>query len=391
MPHLLTKPTNTPSPGLFIASPSAPLQLTAENAGRPLPQGPDGDAPLLLYGPYLTALAGFLRQDSCRPLAEAHVRCFGYELPWSELRAIDIISEKHGAFYNVARVRLGLSDRDCAFAVNTAATEHQKAVMVRELRALRELQTILREDLIPRILFEGEAKYDTEGEPSRILKVFMADWFEDFHEFHLSSRTATPPGVVVWDTNRGENFLSDSQANEIYRKASRLLTLCYDEQSGRQVYPWHHAAGDFVVGSVEDGIAVRLITVRDYRRLIAEDGEGRDSLLDLVHFFLNLTLRMRLDRFDGTGELAWAGPRCLDACVAGFLDGCREKHRVASTFPGAPEILGFLRCFEEPEWRGFLEVVAPDGLVDPDEDGFLNQHLAEHARQLAEALVTCDC
>jgi hypothetical protein len=390
MPHLTANPTNAPLPGFFIASPSGPLRLTAESAVLPLPQGPDGDAPLLSYGPYLTALAGFLYQDSCRPLTKAYAECFGFEPPWSELRAVDIISEKHGAFYNVARVCLRFSDRDCAFAVNTAATEHQKAVMIRESVALKELQGIFREDLIPQILFEGEAQYDAEGEPSRLFKVFMTEWLEDFHEFHLSSRTVTSSCIVVWDTNRGVTHLNDRQTMEVYRKASQLLTLCYDGESGRQVYPWHHAAGDFVVRSAGDEIAVRLITVRDYRRLIAEDGEGQDPLLNLVHFFVNLTLRMRLDRFDGTGELAWAGPECVRACLAGFLDACREKHRVAATFPDAPDILSFLRCFEEPEWHGLLEVVAPDGLVESDEEGFLDQHLADHARQLAEALVSYD-
>lgn len=38
MPHLITKPTDPPPPGLFIASPSGPLRLSAENAAVPSPK-----------------------------------------------------------------------------------------------------------------------------------------------------------------------------------------------------------------------------------------------------------------------------------------------------------------------------------------------------------------
>jgi len=37
--------------------------------------------------------------------------------------------------------------------------------------------------------------------------------------------------------------------------------------------------------------------------------------------------RMRLDRLDGTGPLAWADHGCVYATLSGFLEGLREKTR----------------------------------------------------------------
>ncbi|MHC1743005.1 MAG: hypothetical protein AB9873_08240 [Syntrophobacteraceae bacterium] len=381
--------TQVPAPHvrLMIASRSGPVELSADTAVLPLPQGPDGNAPLLHYGPYLRGLAGLLLQNGCSPLTEAVSRRLGFPVSASDLRAVDIISEKHGALYNVARVRVILSDGECTLALSSATTDFQKLVMARETRALQELQGILEEDLLPRLLFEGDARYE-ESDTSKTLKVLVTGWFEDFHEFHLSRiQPDAPPATVVWDEGRGRLPLSEARAAEVYRKAARLLALCYDPESGRQVYPWHHAAGDFVVRCEGDAVDVRLITVRDYKRLISDEGEDTNPLLTLIHFFLNLTLRMRLDRFEGTGELVWMDRWGLDACISGFLDGCNARHAISPAFPDATEILEILRSFGTEEWYELLQVVAPDGLLEPDEAPFLGQHLGGHAEELTKVLL----
>jgi hypothetical protein len=42
-------------------------------------------------------------------------------------------------------------------------------------------------------------------------------------------------------------------------------------------------------------------------------------------FLLNLSIRTRLDRLDGTGEMAWSDPVAVEATVAGMLAGLAEK------------------------------------------------------------------
>lgn len=394
MPQRTPKQANRLCASLFISTPSGPIPLSPKNRDLPLPQGPDGTAPRLLYGPYLRALEAFLAQDDWRPLQEAVARALGEEPPRGRPHALEIVSEKHGAFYNVARAHVTFSDRVCSFALCSAASPCQQAVLERETEVLAKLEDRLREPrgalLLPRVLSKGETTYLEENGAPRTLQCFLADWLEDFHEFHLSAPSAAdPPHIVVWDARRGFFPLNERQTQALYRQAARVLTVCYDFHSGAQIYPWHHAAGDFVARCLDDTVSVRLITARDYRTLIDRDADDSDPLLSLVHFFVNLTLRMRLDRLDGTGDLAWAGPPCVEATLAGFMDGWRDQHRSDPTLPDAGAILALLNDFDEPDWLGLLEAVAPDGFVESDEAAFLAPRLEEHAHRLAEALRSC--
>jgi hypothetical protein len=54
----------------------------------------------------------------------------------------------------------------------------------------------------------------------------------------------------------------------------------------------------------------------------------------LLFFLLNLSLRMRLDRIDGTGKVAWAESPCVDATLKGFMEGLREKECCGTTDAG---------------------------------------------------------
>lgn len=387
MPANARPPSDLPVPRLFIAFPGSTVELDSHHAGLPLPQGPDQEAPLLFYGPYLEGIAAFLQRDEYRALFTAHARCFGVSLPPGELREVSLISEKHGAFYNVARVRLLLSSGEVSFAVSTAASEAQKAAMARETAALKALEGQAPEGLIPRVLCEGEAPYAAGNEPARSLGLFMAEWYEGFHEFHLAAaHPHDATRIALWDGQPTRHFLRVTEAAQLYRAAARLLTLCYEWRTGRQIYPWHHAAGDFVARTDRGPVDVRLITVRDYRRLVPDDGAGRNPLLDLIHFFANLTVRMRLDRLDGTGPLAWGDIPCVEACLTGFLEGCSGQHAASPSFPDAPDILDLLKSFDASDLLDLLGAVLPDGLIEPDEEHYLIQHLVGHVHELAEAL-----
>jgi hypothetical protein len=47
----------------------------------------------------------------------------------------------------------------------------------------------------------------------------------------------------------------------------------------------------------------------------------------LFLFLLNLSLRMRLDRLDGVGAVAWTNGRCVQATLEGFVEGLRIKEQ----------------------------------------------------------------
>jgi hypothetical protein len=48
------------------------------------------------------------------------------------------------------------------------------------------------------------------------------------------------------------------------RRGIFLLTAYYNIDTGEQIFPWHHAAGDFVVTPLAEGFPVKLIAVRGY-------------------------------------------------------------------------------------------------------------------------------
>jgi hypothetical protein len=80
------------------------------------------------------------------------------------------------------------------------------------------------------------------------LPMFMGDWLDGFHEFHLTRRTDNDKlAMVIWDGAEDRCLLSTKQERTMYRKAAMILTACYDPVSSCQIFPWHHAAGDFVI------------------------------------------------------------------------------------------------------------------------------------------------
>jgi hypothetical protein len=69
----------------------------------------------------------------------------------------------------------------------------------------------------------------------------------------------------------------------------------------------------------------------------------------LLFFFLNLTLRIQMDRLDGVGPLVFLGEGILKATVTGFLRGLDDKseHALTPEVPGPGEITGLRDIFVE--------------------------------------------
>jgi hypothetical protein len=219
------------------------------------------------------------------------------------------------------------------------------------------------------------------------LKLFLAQWFEGFHEFHLSHRgTGEAHAFKVWDLDAGEAFLSPEETLSLFHQAAEILTSYLDVDSFKEIYPWHHAAGDFVLCRQEAGVEVRMITVRGYRALSEFGSDPKEKWIGIAHFFLNLTLRMRIDRLDGTGELVWAGPECLGGVVSGFLAAWDRKAKKTPSLPSTEDVLLLFSSFTPEEWLPLAELVLQNGLVEEDELHFLPPQLDEHIISLTRFL-----
>jgi hypothetical protein len=232
---------------------------------------------------------------------------------------------------------------------------------------------------IPRVFHHGTARTPRGAR----LGLFLAEWFEGYSEFHLSVRPSSGrKGVRIWDAGAGHGFLGARAAAEVFRGAARILSRSYDAGTGEHIRAWHHAAGDFVVRPGREGVEVKLITVREYAAGDPPDfGDLEPAaarLLRRLLFFLELGLRIRIDRLDGTGDWAWAGRGCLAAAVAGFFDGLP---------PGeASGFRSWAAGFDRDALLSMLAAIVGGWHPEAPERPLVVRRLARHARDL-EALL----
>lgn len=373
---------------LYINTPSGLVPLDDETDRIPLPRGPEGDAPLLHYGSYLRALSDFFTKDNGALLLQALNTHPARFVGPHEIRSASLVSEKHGALYQVARLSVLLAASRLSLAVNVAVTPVQKAFLEGEFHLLQELRNRTGLPYLPHPVLSGETVcHDTSAQP-QVLALFLANWFEDFHEFHLSQQpeTASGLGIKVWDSTGGERFLSNPEKKNLYREAAAILTAYFNPDSFEQIYPWHNAAGDFVVSSKEDGLKVRLITARGYRALGDFSSSDEAVVVAALHFLLNTSLRLRLDRLDGTGALAWADRESLEGILSGFWDGWHKKWTADQTLPSTRDLLDLMRRFDLEDWMSFAALVLEQGMVEREETAFLMECLPGHVLELSELI-----
>jgi len=291
----------------------APMRLTRRGDSPP-------DDPIFNYGQYFKGIADVVSIDGYASLMKATNRQLGRDISLSGVDQILIYAEKHGSDYHPAKIEVVLPDAIATFVMNVAVTARGKARLPSEFEALQDLNRKHDFPYIPRTYIQGEAFLPP-------MLMFLADWFDGYHEFHLSVDPESGlQRMALWDSSRGHFYLSESQAWDVYRQAAMILTLYYDVETFEQIFPWHHAAGDFVVKPGGESVDVRLITARQYAPML--DRSGGVSVQDALLFFAaNLSLRMRLDRLDGVGDVAWADDKCIRATLEGFMEGLSIKEQ----------------------------------------------------------------
>jgi hypothetical protein len=373
---------------LSINTPAGLVAFSAKHARLPLPWGLDGAGPNLAYGPYLNALASFLAQNDYQLLLMALSAHLERPVSLQEIESLEIISQKHGAFYHVTQVWAKVSGKLYALALNTAVRAAQQAFLESEFTLLQDLNERVTPGFIPRVYVQGESPYAADDGSLLMLKFFIAEWFEGYHEFHLSRRAPGDPlAIRVWEGYAERTFLSAQETRSLYHQAAAILTAYLDPEGFSQVYPWHHAAGDFVLKRQQEGVELRLITVRGYRPLVTVGPDPLEEWIPIVHFFLNLSLRLRLDRLDGTGDLVWASSDCLQGIVSGFLETWQQKAEKGSNLPQASALLDVFTSFTLEEWLLLSDLVLVDGLTEAEELEFLQPRLEEHLTGLCEVLL----
>jgi hypothetical protein len=375
----------------FYASPYGPLRFKKKQLESFLPVArPGGNAEAvsqITYRDYLEAVRQFIEDHWEEFLAVLVAR--GVKDPMNNVESIDVIAEKHGGDYHPARIKVEAGGVAHSFAVNAALTPRGKERAEQDFNLLALFSERFPARFTPKAYFPGEVNFRTKSQETISGVMFMGEWLDGYHEFHLSKDPKTGAlKTILWNSVQGHQLLSPEAGAKIFRQAAMILTYYYDTRTFAEIYPWHHAAGDFVANYSEQAVRVKLITLRQYApRIVFVVHSPANHLEALIFFLANLTIRMRLDRLNGVGGIAWAGDCVVDETVSGFLAGMRAQIEDGIA---DDELLGrFVNAAKRmslPELsRIFQAVIESYDDSAPDLPVILN-HLADHIFSVYRAL-----
>lgn len=353
---------------------------------RTLPKGLSEDVPEITYREYFRALEDVLRRGAVEPIRRSLEVLIGERLSPEQIREIRVDSVKHGALYDVAKVTVRVNDRELSMAMNSARHWRGRRALEREWHTFQVLAETPAAPYLPQPLAVGRTPVEETPGATGLFHFFLAQWFEGFHEWHMEKGAEEEAeSVRVWDESSGGSRLLEDQVCGLLRGAAYVLTLALDREGFHQIYPWHHAAGDFIVSVDHEEVRVRLISARGRTVLVPPGSQRHERLSALAAFFFMLTFRMRLDRDQGTGELVWAPARWLSAVLDGFLRGWSHGDLSHEDF-STEEILSAFRAFDVADWETIGALLEGDLVVDAEEGPVVSRRVPEHARDLYRVL-----
>jgi len=326
---------NAPQFKYFLSHKKNPVQKNSQTWTTLLPmsrkQRPNDAGICVSHGDYFTAVRNFLEPGRSEIIIRAVSQHMHREVRSQEIEKINIFLEKHGEFYHPARIEIILHGTAIPFVLNVAISDAGKRYIQREYGLLKQLHEDFPFSFLPKVYGRGHVSIAGDD-----IDMFLGEWFQGYNEFHISFDPADEKHkIVVWDDDHGNYFLTDDQATNLYRQAAKILTGYYNVKTFDQILSWHHAAGDFVLKCQNNRIDLKLITVRHYRPLFENDRINKvpdeELILEaLLVFFLNLTIRMRLDRMDGVGEIVWSDDIAVEGTLKGFFEALALKPPIVS-------------------------------------------------------------
>ncbi|MCK5312245.1 MAG: hypothetical protein KAJ62_09050 [Desulfobacteraceae bacterium] len=350
-----------------------------------------GEKLLFTIADYLLSAKKFLEENQYLVFKKSLKAVLARSVEISEVKKVLISLEKHGPFYHPIKVTAILQDNKSAyFVLNGAVSNMGLAVIENEYLNLKELY---RETLNPDNLNPGGFVPEVfgvgfvESEKGKI-GFFLAQWFDKFEEFHVV-RANNKNKIGILNKDGSFSLISDSESFRLFKKASEILTFYYNINSFKQIFPWHHAAGDFVVRIDKNEMYVKLVTVRGYGRLMETDADN--PMIDLLFFFLNLTLRMRIDRNKGTEEYVFLDEMVVQASFDGFIKGLRENFKrnnkskkMNSEFYNI--FIEFIKEFDYSNILNLFIMIAGSYSKDVPEASIIEKNLEAHAKAVLETI-----
>lgn len=372
----------------LFSAPKKDISVGPEDLVRPFKITPLEDHPFLTLGDYFHSLKKFLLKDKARALCHV-VKAAGQDFDIAGIDRMTIKSEKHGALYHLASVEVFAKNQPFKLAVSTAISQRGTTWLDHEYEMLGLIHKISEFPYLPEPYFRGNVKHQA-GMDEETFSMFVTQWFEGYHEWHFSlDEMKQKPKICIWDQEHGHRFASQQETFEIFKQASKILTLYFNTENFNEIFSWHHAAGDFVVKNRNGMVDVKLTTARSYRPCIVfEAQKDMNPMIAIVYFFLNMALKMRLDRLDGLGEVVWAEHECVKAAATGFFEAlCIMEEKGRYHLGKVPDLLVLLKAFSLDELgKLYYSVLDFYGYEDQFDLPVIQAHQKKHVNQLYEVL-----
>lgn len=306
----------------------------------------------------------------------------------ASIKLIDLVAEKRGADYFPASVRVITIDGEFWFAANVALTDRGLSRIRQDYDLLKFLGHKFTEKYLPQVFFinsSGDPSSSCTEQPNRI---FLAEWFRGYYEFHVTDSVKDDsPLFSLWDTDHGFFEFPESIAVELMEQVAYVLSSFFNLETFQEIYPWHHAAGDFIA-QLDPVVDLKLISVRQYQPRVSFPDYSDENLTHaLLVFLANLTIRARIDRVDGTGQFTWLkGRKFVKAVLAGFLKSMTAK-RVKSdgNYDFQKKFIKTLGALSVQDWAKLLiDTIESYDSRAPD-FGTIKSNLVDHVFDVYQA------
>jgi len=340
------------------------------------------------YGDYLSAVGRFLENDNYRVVMTALAHGSRGTATAEQVSGLAVLLVKHGEFYHPARMVIETEADAYAFVVNGAVSDVGRDHITGEFKLLAGIYEQFDTPVVPRVFHLGEIEIANGG----VIPMFSAEWFDGFCEFHLTGEFPdNRSNVIVWENDESTYFLTREQALDLYGKVAFTLTTAYNFYTFEHISAWHHAAGDFIIKPLDSTqVDLRLITVRNYTPLIDNPSPGPADLIEgLLLFLIKLSIRSRLDRLDGTGDLGWAEDYTLKGTLDGFfrgLDVMAAKMDLPVDF--ADQFKNVLQCYAPETLQTLFTAIVDKIPASSPEHGFLLERIEGHAALFGSILAS---
>ncbi len=303
----------------------------------------------------------------------------------NQIIKIEVFLEKHGAFYHPLKIQVVFyNNQTCSFVLNGAVSKKGIALIKNEYELLLKINKRHSKSYLPQIYGFDFITMGVAG-----VGFFLGQWFEDYREFHVSDDNETRQ-ISIWDSNGSCHYIQVEEAFAIYQKIAGILTHYYNIETFEHISSWHHAAGDFIVSMEEGTFSVRLITIREYSPLTqfgARESNKKTYILpSLLLFFLNMTIRIRIDRLNGTGEIVMIDELVLNGVIKGFLSALDEKSVIYDYGDLRSAFIEFFVQFDSEQILDILINSVESTCSDPLEITLIEENLQIHCRRLYSIL-----